>query len=191
MDIYDIDFSFQDKNLMSPIRRTDNTLALCNVYSSGLQRLRDLMLGDFKKGAEYEAYNNGQGYVMYDRVKWTDKGVYELQVATSTSVDPTGEALSTTNWRRIIDNYIGTDERMRYNSQTINLCYSINKWFGITAPDYIWIENYQVAGTAFNLHFPVAVYTALGSSTANRNSRIDQFIQKFLAPGMIYTVTTF
>jgi hypothetical protein len=190
-DIYDIDFSFQNRQLIAPKHRTPKTLALCEALTDSLQDLRDILFTDYRQGADYDAYNNGQGYVIYDRVLWTDKGIYELIVPSSVAVDPTGEALSSTNWRKVIDNYIGADERARYNAQTIVLCYAINKWFGVTAPNYIWIENYQSAGTAFNIHVPLALYNSLGSSNPNRSERISQFIRKFSSAAMVYTITTY
>jgi hypothetical protein len=190
-DIYSIDFAFQNRNLIAPAHRTPKTLALCEAITDSLQDLRDVLFTDYRQGANYDAYNNGQGYVLYDRVLWTDKCIYELIVPTSATVDPTGEALSSTNWRKVIDNYIGADERARYNAQTAVLCSAINKWFGVTGPNYIWIQNYQVAGTSFNINVPLALYNSLGTTNPNRTEKISQFIRKFASAAMVFTVTSY
>src|SRR5688572_14071449 len=71
------------------------------------------------KGVDYADYDNGATYSKGDRVVHGDGGVYELRVASSTGVYPTGETLSATNWRKILENFIGADERVRYNGQLI------------------------------------------------------------------------
>lgn len=190
-DIFDIDFSFCNRNLISPDKRTTKTLELVEAITDALQDLRDRIFEDFKKGTTYSDYNNGTAYSKYDRVKWTDGQIYELQVTSSTGVDPTGEALSETNWMLILTNTVGSDERGAYTSQFILLCYALNKWAGITANPYIYISAAGGGLPGFVLNFPAAVYTALGSSVPNRDNRIRQFVKQYAPAHFTFTIQTY
>jgi hypothetical protein len=66
-------------------------------------------------------------YTLGAHVKYKDGSVYECMVA-STTAEPT----SSTDWLRILDSFIGTDESQNFNATKLELEYALNRRFGTT-----------------------------------------------------------
>ena len=86
------------------------------------QWCRDLVLGSYKLGSTAPTYSAG-AYNIYDQVKF-QKYIYEC-VKQGTTNDPT----NTTDWRLIQENFIGVDERIKYNGQKLVLEWALNTEF--------------------------------------------------------------
>lgn len=125
-DIFDIDFSVQEQNLMPPPKRFPIMMAFVYACLYPYQYLRDIKLGTYKYGASYASWAAGTAYVQGNRIIYSDRAVYEAQG----NVTGAGNAPGlNTIWFKIQDNFIGADERVKYNSQIIVLEYALNNFF--------------------------------------------------------------
>lgn len=120
--IYDIDFNQQAVDQFPPDKRDPQPLALMQALLKEAQWCRDLVLGSFKQGSTAPVYSLGT-YALYDQVKY-GKSIYEC-ITDGTTNDPT----NTIDWRLIQENFIGIDERIKYNGQKIVLEWALNTEF--------------------------------------------------------------
>ena len=120
--IYDIDFNQQSIDQFPPDKRDPQPLALMQSLLYAAQWCRDLVIGSFKTGSTAPAYAPGS-YNIYDKVKF-EKSIYECMVQGTTN-DPT----NTIDWRLIQPNFIGVDERIKYNGQKLVLEWALNLQF--------------------------------------------------------------
>lgn len=163
MSIYTITFQTFFNRIIPPSKRTTLHLLWGKVMLTPLQWLRNLAFNTYKTGDSSADYDSLTAYVRGDRVK-VDKTIYECILAT-TGVSPI-DLTGATYWQKIQDIYIGLDERIKYNSQTLQLEFILNKWFGSTfnqptayvaAPTYytpksdIYITNNNVKPNLFIL----------------------------------------
>jgi len=181
------------EELTPPPLRQPKFTQWMRVLLRPIQWLSDLFNDDYLQGASYLEYDNSTAYVIYDRVIWQDRGVYELRVATSTGVKPTGNALSSTNWIKILDNFIGLNERMKYNGQLIVFEYAINKWFMIDSAPYIYCSPVTPPATQVfvEIKVPNAVYTTLGDNNTARDNRVREFAAKYTLGGINIQITPY
>lgn len=123
--IYDIDFSQQGPEILPPDKRDKNTIGLVQSLLSACQWVRDLVLGTYKTGSTAPSYAAGP-YNKFDQVIF-EKSVYYSLIDNNMD-DPT----ISTSWQKIQENFIGVDERMKFNGQVLVLEYALNKRFGGT-----------------------------------------------------------
>lgn len=149
--IYDIDFNQQSVDQFPPDKRDPQPMALMQALLSATQWCRDLVLGSFKTGSTAAVWSPG-AYALYDQVKY-GKSIYECMVDGTTN-DPT----NTTDWRLIQENFIGVDERIKYNGQKIVLEWALNTEFdgvfrqpatGLNSD--IWINNIAAVLSGFRV----------------------------------------
>lgn len=119
--IYDIDMNQQAVDLLPPDKRDPQPLGLLQALLTPVQWCRDLVLGTFKTGSTAPAYSAGT-YNKCDKVKY-NKSIYEALVTT------TNLPTVTTDWMLIQPNFIGVDERIKYNGQAIVLTWALNMEF--------------------------------------------------------------
>ncbi len=124
-DIYDIDYTQQTPEILSPDKRDRNTRTLVASLLSAVQWCRDLMFTSYKKGSVAPHYASGI-YNRYAQVIF-EKAVYYSLIDGNTAL-PT----DTTKWLKIQENFIGVDERIKFNGQNLVLEYALNKRFGGT-----------------------------------------------------------
>jgi hypothetical protein len=122
MSIYDIDYTIVGPQLLPPDKRRTRQMAWVKALLKPLQYLHDIMFISYKVGSTDPQYAGGT-YNKGDRVVYFFS-VYESKVATNASL-PT----DATKWVKIQENFIGVDERVKYNGQKIVLEYALNKWF--------------------------------------------------------------
>lgn len=120
--IYDISTDQAAIDQFPPDKRNPQTLALMQALLYAAQWSRDLVLGSFKTGSTAPVWSAG-AYTLYYQVKF-GKSIYEC-VTDGTTNDPT----NTTDWRLIQENFIGVDERIKYNGQKIVLEWALNTEF--------------------------------------------------------------
>ncbi len=150
-DIFDIDFNQQAVDLLPPDKRDPNTTALQRALLWATQWCRDLVLGSYKTGSTAPQYAGGT-YNKYDQVIY-NKSVYYSLVDGNTALptDPN-------SWLLIQPNFLGVDERVRYNGQKIVLEYALNHRFGGTfrppgssSLSDIYINNVGPVATGFRI----------------------------------------
>lgn len=124
-DLFDIDMNQQAVDILPPDKRAPGILSLQRALLSACQWSRDLILGSYKKGSPAPPYAGGT-YNKYDQVVF-NKAVYYSLVANNSAL-PT----DTLSWLKIQENFIGADERVRYNGQKVVLEYALNHRFGGT-----------------------------------------------------------
>lgn len=142
MGIYNIDTDFVGEQLTPPDLRKTKMLAWLKVLLNPLSNLFNINFLDYKIGNSYTNYDNSTTYNFGDIVLYTDKSTYQCIVSTSVGVNP----LNATNWIKINDIFIGSDERVRYNAQTILFNYLLNRYFQTTG---IYIANNLTEDNSF------------------------------------------
>lgn len=195
MSAYDYNVFRVSEELLPPQIRRPKMLAWLRVILNPLSRLKDLFRRGYLEGSLSEDYDNAATYLKYEQVVLEDFYVYELKVTSSVGVAPTGDTLSETNWRRVLTNHIGADERVWYNNQIIILEYALNKYFRNPSPAdqiYLTVHSPWTAGTtAFTVNVPVALHTSLGGSSTARNNRVRAFVDQYNNPAYIYAISTY
>ncbi len=193
MSFYDIDFAQQTENLICPSKRQPIALDFLSCVVSPLQYYRDLVFEDYFEGSAAANYNGATPYARYDRVKWTDKSIYESLVNSNLGVDPTGDALSSTNWMKVVDNFIGASTRLKYKGQIILLQKILNDYYEVTAPDYIYTEHFWdgLVSLYIYIYVPIALYTTLGATNTERDNNVKYFIKQYLPPNVEPVIFSF
>lgn len=147
MSIYTYTVNFTAEKLLPPLLRTLRHLAWLRVLMAPIQNLIDRFT-EFRTGAAYAEWSIIAVYVKGDRVRWAN-AIYEALQGVS-FISPTGAGYigpynSADYWLKVQDNFIGAEERLRYNSQIIVLEYALNRWFSNPMPaDQIYIANNDV-----------------------------------------------
>ena len=166
-DIYDIDFNQQAVDLLPPDKRDPQPVTLAASLLKGVQWARDLILGNYKKGSTASPYSPGT-YNKYDQVLY-NKALYESLIDTNTDA-PT----VTTSWRMLLPNFIGVDERVKYNGQKIVLEYALNKEFdgvfrqpGSSSPSDIYLTNVAPTVAGFHVGQTEAGSSSIGQTTSS------------------------
>ena len=92
--------------------------------------LRNVVFDLYKSGLTYSEYTAGT-YSKGDRVYYA-KSIYESLIDSNT------DAPTTDNWLKIVDNFIGVDERILFRSEKIVFEYALNKWFNTDSEPCVW-----------------------------------------------------
>jgi hypothetical protein len=127
MGLYDVDYTDVGQQLLPPDKRWPRMSAWVKAILIPVQYLRDLVLGVYRLGSTDLQYAGAVTYAKGDRVVFR-YAVYESLVDGNTGNDP----LNTTYWVKVVDNFIGVNERVLYNGHTLILTYALNKYFGTT-----------------------------------------------------------
>jgi hypothetical protein len=134
MSIYDQDHNTIQKQLTPPDKRSETMLAWERCLSKPVQWLHDLFFIDYAKGTLALVFNNSTQYAIGDRV------IYLHQVFEVWAVPPIGAIPSETNyWIKVVDDFRGADERVRFNSQVTVFEYLLNQWFNTTFKQPVWV----------------------------------------------------
>ena len=122
---FDINFDQQANDLFPPDKRLPKNIALVRSLLKSCQWARDKVLGSYKSGSTAPIWSPGL-YNKYDQVIFK-KQIYSSLIDAN-SADPT----DTTPWELILSNFIGVDERVKFNGRKLVLEYALNKRFGGT-----------------------------------------------------------
>ena len=171
MAIYDYNSNTVAEQLSPPTLRVSKFLAWLYVLAKPIQNLHDLIFSDYKVGNVYYNYSNVATYGFSDRVRWTDKAIYECIVSTSLGNLPS----NTTKWVKVNDAFIGTDERVKYSAQRIIFESALNTFF-ITSGIYI-TNNFTTVGNVFVM------------DTTSEESSIISYSNDYQPDFMDYTAT--
>lgn len=122
-DIYDIDFTQQAPELLPPDKRDRGTIAVLLAVTSCIQWCRDLLFTSYKIGATAQPYATGS-YNKFQEVVYL-KSVYYSLIDNNTDLP-----IVTTSWLKIQSNFLGVDQRIKFNGQRIVLEFALNQNFG-------------------------------------------------------------
>ena len=150
MPIYDYNTETVNEQLTPPQLRQPNFLAWLKVLTTPIQWLRDWFFDVYIGATTYPPYNALAAYNRGDRVFFYDnKGLYERTVTGSASGFD-GPPSDLGRWFKLQDNFIGVDERVKYNAQIIVFEYALNTFFFTGAIPYkIYIQNNAANYTTF------------------------------------------
>lgn len=218
MALYDYDTEVVSEQLTPPTLRESKFLAWLYVLSKPIQNLWSLIFEDYKDGNIYTDYSVIATYAVQDRIRWTDKAIYECIVVTTAGILPS----NTTYFVKVNDVFIGSNERVKYSAQKLLFEFALNKFF-ITSGIYI-TNNFVDTGNVFimdtdseessvmpldslyqedymdltatyataiydyTIFVPVAFHTSLG---ANADGLIANFANKYNLEGMQFEIDTY
>lgn len=229
--LYDFDTEIIADNLIPEVKKKPKYIAWAYSLLRPIQLIWELLFRDYKNGSTYNLYNSLTTYNFGDRVINTNKSVYEATYLDANGVPQSFNGVDPTNtvfWTLVNDNFIGVEERLKYNSQIILLEYALNRWYMVdNTSDQIYIENNYNVNNAFvmgnsgqyssamannsnaqnyflgnaytypdvsynyTIYVPLALFTTLGTSAANREYNVRSFVDKYNLAGIKYKVTTY
>ena len=153
MAIYDYDNQIVGEQLTPPVLRTAKQLSWINTLTAAVQNLWSLIFEDYRVGSVYPSFNIATIYDFGNKIIWDDKCIYEATCTDSLGVAQSFSGVYPNNavfWTKVNDNFIGSDERVKYNSQLIVLEYALNNWFlNLTATDQIFIATNNITSNLF------------------------------------------
>lgn len=145
MSIYTYSVNYVVENLLPPILRQVKQIAWLKVIAKPLDWLSD-RLTDYRDGVALGSFWSAG--TTYNRdsapVIWSDSKMYQCikDGALGVNYTPTGTNNSAAYWIEVLPHWIGTNERIKYNSQIIILEYALNRlFFNEGVSDQIYIEN--------------------------------------------------
>lgn len=186
MSIYDINYQTVINNLLPPQYRVSKIKAFLYSLVSPIQWLRDKFFDNYVNSDIYfytDLVSNTFIKYAYTLVRFPDNTVWETQVD---NVDITlfnpmiGQ--TTDNgviiWVKVLDNFIGLNERAKFSNQKLMLEYLLNRYFKLdTGPDLIYIDNNDTAHPMFSIgeeYDDTAVISELDEDTLFWISLTDQ-----------------
>ena len=125
MSIFQINESILWQQLVPPMLRKPTTNAWGDALTKPLQYNNDLFV-EYLTGSTYPVFTTGTTYVINDRVIYINRGVYE-NLSGSTGTLPTDADY----WRQVNENYIGAQERSKYNARKLDYEFALNRWFEV------------------------------------------------------------
>jgi hypothetical protein len=164
-DIFDINFDQFAVDTIPPDKRSVSNVALIRGLLRAAQWCRNLILGTYKVGFVPGDYSPG-AYNKYDQVVYKQV-VYESLVASNSAL-PT----DTTKWRIIQQNFIGADERIKFNGTKLIAEYALNKWFETNfrqppAVSDIYLTTNLVSAPVFRFGLTESVSSSVGRTTSS------------------------
>lgn len=127
MSIYDVNFKQIGPQLLPPDKRGKRLTAYLGSLLSPLQWIRDLWYGDYRKGSTGLPWLSTTTYAAGDRSVYKGSA-YESLSSGNLNHLPTDPIY----WMKVQKNFIGIEERLMYNGNTLIFTYAINKYFGTT-----------------------------------------------------------
>lgn len=146
MSIYSYDNKIVAEQIAPPTLRQPKFLSWLYVITKPVQSLWDLIFNDYKDGTTvyYDLDNTfflpplGYVFSVGEVIKYS-KGIY-ICVETFTY----SGTIDLTKFNKLQDNFLGVEERIKYNSQKILFEYAMNTWFSVpnvSIPYPIFITN--------------------------------------------------
>ena len=133
--IINISFNSLAERLLPPSRRVLNTLSYVIGLQSQVVYNYLLFRFDFLEGSNYPQWSDLASYLENDRITYKFR-TYEAITDNLNNNPELG-----INWRLLNNSVIGIEDQSRYNSQRLSFEGYLNKWFGVNAAPYIYIEN--------------------------------------------------
>lgn len=164
MSFFDINFDQQAQDLLPPDKRSNENVGFLRGLLKAIQWSRDLILGNYKTGSFAARYASGT-YSAFDQV------IYKKSVYYSLTDNNTALPTNPLFWKLIQPNFIGVDERIRFNGQSIVLEYALNKRFGGTFRPPPSLSNSDIYFTKTSLSpYGFRIGQTIGSLVGQTNS---------------------
>lgn len=142
MSIYSITYSTVSNLLNVPNKRKTKFIALFASILKPLQWLNNLFADDYINGYQYPDYNAFAVYNIGDRITFTDNRNYEFVKIPDFYVGGVSPTDVGGYWALIQENFIGANDRVKFNSQIIMLEKELNVWYKNPLPaNQIYIVN--------------------------------------------------
>lgn len=142
MSIYSITYSTVSNLLNVPNKRNAKFIAVFASILKPLQWLNNLFANDYIDGYQYPDYNAFAVYNIGDRITFTDNRNYEFVKIPDFYVGGISPSDVGDYWLLIQDNFIGANDRVKFNSQIIMLEKELNIWYKNPLPaNQIYIVN--------------------------------------------------
>jgi len=141
--MFNINFLQLWYQLYPPMLRLSKHLSWAATLLKPIQWLKDVIFNDYADGVTSPLYDNSTLYNIGNRVYYIDRAEYEC-ISTVVGFPPTNP----TYWKKVIDNYIGVRERVKYNSRKLTYEWALNRWFMCSG---IYIENHDIEFDGFML----------------------------------------
>lgn len=125
MSIYNVDFQQQTLLLLPPKKRKQKRLAYLGVVASLMQYYNDLTFIDYADGFTGNKWLASVTYSKGERIRYSDFAVYECILNAPMGTLPT----NTTYFVKVLNLFIGSRERAKYNSDKLLFEYLLNKYF--------------------------------------------------------------
>jgi hypothetical protein len=175
MSLFNINISKLISDLLPPEKRVTNIIAFCKGLFSK-QDNDNLNTLETIEGTTAPLYVSGT-YNLFDRVKY-QRAVYESLKNSNTSL-PTVE----TDWIRVVDNFLGTNETQKYTTSAIHIEYALNRYFqNIASTPYeladgpIYFSNAQLPALSFLVGYTEPNSSAVGYSNSDYYITYDESI---------------
>ncbi len=175
MSLFNINISKLISDLLPPEKRVVNIIAFCKGLFSK-QDNDNLNTLETIEGTTAPLYVSGT-YNLFDRVKY-QRAVYESLKNSNTSL-PTIE----TDWIRVVDNFLGTNETQKYTISAVHLEYALNRYFqNIATTPYelgdgvIYLQNIVLANPSFLVGYTNTLSSTVGYSQSDNFITFDENI---------------
>lgn len=158
--IYTVDYASLGTELLPPDKRKTNMRAFVTAILSPVQYALNLFLGSYRTGNPSAPWVAGT-YAKGARVQY-GRAIYESLADSNTAIP------SDTNWwRQIQANFLGVEERVKYNGQKVVLEYALNRYFSTTfvQPGAGTSDIYITTNTPPAYPFVVGALIATSSTT--------------------------
>ena len=149
---YSFDTDYISEKLVPPVLRSAMRLAWVRVLLASIKAKYDSIFGitSYTKGYAVAVWNAGTNYAIGIRAKY-GISVYEALTANVGLTPPENPS----DWLLYLPNFVGTDERVKYNGQKMVLEYVLNRYLNTTATTIptIYITNNVVDVNGFYMGF--------------------------------------
>lgn len=229
MPVPQVDFNLQVVNMLPLSQRLPYWKIFVRALVGPIVRLYELFNFYMYNSVDAGYWSSIVTYSVGDKVR-DISGVYESLVDGNLN----NAITDTAYWYKVLDYFIGADERAVYNGRKINFEWALNRYFGTTfvqpndpvtpTPSEIFISNKVITQTSFitgsndasvvysysssgyvfgteiygfassynfYINMPLAVYNALGTTGAIRESIVRAFADKYTAVGTFYSIITY
>lgn len=152
MSLYNYDSNIVAEQLTPPVLRKSKFLAWLYVIVKPIERLWSNFYNDYSNGVNYNVFDISTTYNFGDLVYYS-KSLYEATYTDLNGVAQSFSGVECTNsdfWTLINENYIGVNERIKYNAQIIVLERALNRWYECdSGSDQIYLQNNNTVSNIF------------------------------------------
>ncbi len=142
-----IDFDILAAQMLPSAQRLPQWITFARVLLSQNKRLGDLFVRYMNGSDDLNYWSGAVAYSKGDLVKDL-YGVFESKTDANT-----GNALSdSTNWLKVLDSFIGANERVKYKANYLTLTYALNRLFGTTFRQPPYPAPYGGSGTFSDIY---------------------------------------
>lgn len=192
MSIYGFDTDYISEKLVPPLLRATKRLAWIRVLVANIQQKYNDIFGvqSYYNGFYYANWSSVTAYVVGNRVKF-GIAIYEC-IEDNTGLSP---EVNTDEWLLIEPDFVGADERVKYNGGKMVLEYVLNRYLNTTATTIptIYIQTNTVDVNGFYMGVDgISELGELGTNTSQNDFlgtsyTLNQYCFTIYVPAALYT----